>query len=108
MSVIGCYGYNYLEVTMSISTEDYAINAMLLEFDDVELVLDECHQVEKVLRGKQFSERMQSNGKFNELAASQSISVKKSRSLVPPEVRSNIPLAAKINAEDINKAKRKA
>ena len=43
---------------MSVSTEEDAINAMLLEFggEDVELVLDElrkCHQVEKVLRGKQ-------------------------------------------------------
>ena len=34
MSVIGCNGYNYLAVNMSVSTEEDAINAMLLEFDD--------------------------------------------------------------------------
>ena len=61
--------------------------------------------MEKVLRGKQCTERMheipKSYGKFNGLAASKSISVKKLWSLVPPEVRSNILLAAKKNAEDI-------
>ena len=56
--MISLNGYNYLAVIMSVSTEEDAINAMLLEFggEDVELVLDElrkCHQVGKVLRGKQ-------------------------------------------------------
>ena len=81
MSVIGCNSNNYMAVNMSVSTEEDAINTMLLDFDDqdVELVLDElrkCHQVEKVFRGKQFTERMheipKSHGKFNGLAASQS------------------------------------
>ena len=61
--MISLDGYNCLAVIMSFSTEEDAINAMLLEFggEDVELVLDElrkCHQVEKVLRGKQCTERM--------------------------------------------------
>ena len=43
MSVICHNGYNYLAVNMSVSTEEDAINPMLLEFggEDVELVLDE-------------------------------------------------------------------
>ena len=63
MSVICHNGNNYLAVNMSVSTEEDAINAMLLEFggEDVELVLNElrkCHQVEKVLRGNQCTDRM--------------------------------------------------
>ena len=63
MSVICHNGYNYLAVNMSVSTEEDAIDAMLLEFggEDVELVFNElrkCHQVEKVLRGKQCTDRM--------------------------------------------------
>ena len=58
LSVISLSGYNYLTVIMSVSTEEDAINAMLLQFggEDVELVLDElrkCHHVAKVLREKQ-------------------------------------------------------
>ena len=52
-----------MAVNISVSTEEDAVYVMLLEFgvEDVELVLDElrkCHPVEKVLRGKQFTERM--------------------------------------------------
>ena len=86
MSVIGCNSNNYMAVNMSVSTEEDAINTMLLDFDDqdVELVLDELrkfNQVEKVLRGKQCTERMhgipKSYKKFCGSAVSQSISVKK-------------------------------
>ena len=48
LSVISLNGYNFLPVIMSVSAEEGAINAILIE--DVELVLDEprrCHQVEK-------------------------------------------------------------
>ena len=67
--MISLNGYNYLAVIMSVSTEEDAINAMLLEFggEDVELVLDElrkCHQVAKVLREKQCTERMHEIPKF--------------------------------------------
>ena len=101
--MISLDGYNYLAVIMSVSTEEDAINAMLLEFggEDVELVLDElrkCHQVEKVLRGKQCTERMheipKSYGKFSGLAVSQKIRVRKLWSLVPSEARINILLTA--------------
>ena len=59
LSVISLNGYNFLPVIMSVSAEEDAINAMLIE--DIELVLDEprkCHQVEKVLRSKQRTEIM--------------------------------------------------
>ena len=41
--MISLDGKNYLAVIMSVSTEEDAINAMLVEFggEDVELVLDE-------------------------------------------------------------------
>ena len=92
--MISLNGYNYLAAIMSVSTEEDAINAMLIEFcgEDVELVLDElrkCHQVEKVLRGKQCTERMyeipKSYGKFCGVAVSQKIRVRELWSLVPPE-----------------------
>ena len=52
MSAICRNGHNYLAVNKSVSTDEDAINAVLLEFsdEDVELVLDElpkCHLVEK-------------------------------------------------------------
>ena len=51
MSVICHNGYNYFAVNMSVSTEDDAINAMLLEFsgEDVELVVDEQHRFDSRL-----------------------------------------------------------
>ena len=109
--MISLDGYNCLAVIMSFSTEEDAINAMLLEFggEDVELVLDElrkCHQVEKVLRGKQCTERMheipKSYGKFSGLAVSQKIRVRKLWSLVPQETRINILLTAQKNANEIS------
>ena len=44
-------GYSYFAVNMSVSTEEDAINAMLLEFggEDVELVLDEQHRFDSRL-----------------------------------------------------------
>ena len=44
-------GYNYFAVNMSVSTEEDAINAMLLEFsgEDVELVVDEQHRFDSRL-----------------------------------------------------------
>ena len=92
--MISLNGYNYLAAIMSVSTEEDAINAMLIEFggEDVELVLDElrkCHQVEK---GKQCTERMheipKSYGKFCGVAVSQKIRVRELWSLVPSEARS--------------------
>ena len=49
LSVISLSGYNYLAVIMSVSTEEDAINAMLLQFggEDVELVLDELRKCQK-------------------------------------------------------------
>ena len=95
--MISLNGYNYLAAIMSVSTEEGAINAMLIEFggEDIELVLDElrnCHQVAKVLRGKQCTERMhgipKSYGKFCLVAVSQKITVRELWSLVPSEARS--------------------
>ena len=94
---------------MESSSDDAAVKAMLSEWagEDSEMVLDEMrklHLVEKVVRGRQITDRTheipKSYGKFAELHVSQKMKVQKMWSLMTDGDRNTLLIAAKVAFDD--------
>ena len=101
--------HNLIAAKMESSPDDAAVKDMLREWagEDVEMVLDEMRKlrlIEKVVRGRQITDRMheipKSYGKFAGLNVSQKLKIHKMWSLMTDVERNTLLTAAKVAFDD--------